>query len=624
MINRILLVVLISFCSCNKDFLDVSNELAEEQTLEKIFSTPSSVRKWHRNIYSGVPNTMNFFWITVINTRRTPNPWIWIADEFVGRHRSYFPYTRALEPQADNANFGRWDLYELIRQANIFLERAVEIPKTGSADFLGVTELEELKAHARLMRAYYHYLLFELYGPVPIMDFVVDAAADDLDFARNSVDEVVDFIYNELTDILPQLGNPLPPNQIERVALPTKGTALAIRARLLVYAASPLFNGGYAEAVALRDKEGKQLFPARDPQKWNRALTALQEFIDYANSGHYQLYKVYKEDGSYDPDLSLYELHMKYNKEMILVRADDQGVNPSSGPVGNIDTHNKPRVALGSATTGDSGLLQELLDDFYMNDGLKIDESPKYSEVGYSVAGEDLTGRTEPGTFRMFVNREPRFYQTVFYNGRKWHIGNQVVWFNKGGNSDNSGSAPFTGHMLYKRTSRKVYRQSPHPNSEYRPIIVHRLAEFYLLYAEVLNEVNPNDPRIIEYVDKVRERAGIPLLAAIKPHIIGNQSLQREAIRHEMRIELATEGQRYFDIKRWMIAENPAGKGGLGGKFTGMDMNAPTLDGFYKRTVLQTRTFHRKEYLFPLPQQEMLMSRKLVQNPGYETIRTGD
>jgi hypothetical protein len=144
-----------------------------------------------------------------------------------------------------------------------------------------------------------------------------------------------------------------------------------------------------------------------------------------------------------------------------------------------------------------------------------------------------------------------------------------------------------------------------------------RLSDFYLLYAEALNEVNPNDPRVLEYVDKVRERAGIPLLNDIKPEIKGNKELQREAIRAERRVELATEGQRYFDVRRWMIAGNNPGNGGQGGDFHGMDMNADLLEDFYKRTVIETRVWNEKMYLTPIPLDDMQNSELLVQNPGY-------
>jgi hypothetical protein len=613
-ILNIAVVLVLILGACKKDFLNVSEELAQEQTLEKIFSNPQEVRRWHRTIYTGVPNTMNFHWITLVNG--LGNPWTNMSDELVAIHRDRYPYTRNVDP-TDNGVLGRWELYKLIRQANVFLERAQEIPFSGGADYVSASEVESLKNQARFFRAYYHYLLFELYGPVPIVKNLIDPGASNIDFARNSVDEVVDFIYSELTEVAPKLDNP----QIsipDYLAVPTRGTALAVRARLLVYAASPLFNGGYVEAVALRDKEGKQLFPNHNSQKWNRALAALQEFIDYANSGHYELHKEYTA-GQLDPDKSLYELHMKYNKETIFARSDDDKVISNvGGVVGNIDRYLLPRGARsGTVNTGGSGVLQELIDDFQMNDGLSITESPLYTENGYSVAGDDLTGRTTVGTQKMFINREPRFYQTVFYNGRKWHVGGETIWFNRGGNSDNSGITPFSGHLIYKRVSRRVYHQSPHPSTEYRPVIIHRLAEFYLLYAEALNEVDPSDIRIIQYVDKVRERAGIPLLMQIKANIIGNQQLQREAIRQEMRIELATEGQRYFDVKRWMIAQNAPDKGGLGGDFYGMDMFASTLDGFYTRKVIQKRVFEKRGYLFPLPQDEVQISRKLIQNPGY-------
>src|SRR5690606_8447645 len=104
-----------------------------------------------------------------------------------------------------------------------------------------------------------------------------------------------------------------------------KGTALAVRARLMVYAASPLFNGGYQEALALTNPDGKRLFPDYDPTKWEKAVNALQAFVDYANAGHYELHKEYT-NGVYDPSESVYQVHMKMNKEIILARSNEQGV----------------------------------------------------------------------------------------------------------------------------------------------------------------------------------------------------------------------------------------------------------------------------------------------------------
>lgn len=614
--NKLLLITAILFSSlflgsCKKDFLDVSKELAEERDMEKLFSTPADVRRWHRSIYAAIPNTANFYFNTA---NGQDNPWTRMADEIEIRQVQEFnmaPYN------ASESRFSRWGFYREIRQANVFLENAKVIPQTGDADFIDENELHDMMAQARFLRAYYHYLLFELYGPIPIMDSSADPKDPNNNFTRNSVDEVVNFIYKELTEVADELKDPDLTDQ-EHLAVPTKGTALAVRARLMAYAASPLFNGGYTEALTLVNPDGKRLFPDKDPSKWDKALTAIQEFIDYANQGHYELYKEYT-GGVLDPDKSLYELFMKYNKEIIFARSDVNwgAVNNRSG----LDGLSLPRGALnGNTTTGIFGLVQEFVDDFFMMDGLSIEESPLYSETGFSNAGEDLTGKNGAGIYRMYINREPRFYQNVFYSGRRWHIGNEQIWFHYGGNSGKGNNVSYpdfmTGYITYKRLSRRVYNAGSNPRSEYRPAIIHRLAEFYLLYAEILNEVNPGDPRIIEYVDKVRERAGIPKLAVIKPEIIGNQELQREAVRREMRVELATEGQRYFDVRRWMIAENQPGEGGQGGVFHAMDVNANSPD-FYKRTVLEDRAFTRSMYLYPIPLSEVQNSRTMVQNPGY-------
>ena len=606
-VSLLVLIVVNLTSSCNKGFLDVSDELAEEMDMEKIFSNPEDVRKFHRNLYLGIPNSMNLAADQdFVSKRGASNIWAYFSDDLCYPLPTVVPNERPIAPT--DGRISRWFYYQSIRQANLFMEHAKEIALAGSADYISAEELKDLKAQARFFRAYYHYLLFELYGPIPIMDTAVDPSDPNLDFARNSVDEVVEFIYNELTEVAEELQDPDIANQ-ELRAVPTKGTALAVRARLMVYAASPLFNGGYSEALSLTNPDGKALFPAHDPTKWGRALEATQSFIDYANSGHYELHQEYT-DGVLDPHKSLYEVHMKYNKEMIFVRSnDDAGANWT------LDKRNVPRGARGGTNvSGALAVTQELVDAFYMVDGLSIEESPLYSESGFSVAGEDQSGKTEVGTYRMFINREPRFYQTVFYNGRKWHVGNEQIWFNDDGNSGRSSGSYYakTGHLLYKRMSQRVYDEGNHPRTEYRPPVVHRLAEFYLLYAEALNEVDPGDRRIIEYVDKIRARAGIPLLADIKPEIIGNQEEQRTAIRAEMRVELASEGQRYFDLKRWMIADQL-----LKGPFYGMDTTAPTLEGFYNRVVIHTRDFRRQNYLAPIPLDEIQKSTLLVQNPGY-------
>lgn len=602
-----LAVTFLSIGACRKDYLNVDKELASQLTMEEIFSNPTYARQWHRNIFTGIVNSSGIILNTGSgNVSGLDNPWPAFTDELKNAQGALRSTTSA-GYNAASAPYSRWNLYQQIRQANIFLEKAVVIPNTGGVDFIEEPELIKLKAQARFLRAYYHYLLFELYGPVPIIDKSLDPGSADLDFERNSVDELVKFVTDELTAIADQLDVHITDQNF--LALPTKGVALAVKAKILVYAASPLYNGGFPEALAITNPSGKKIFPAKDNTKWQKALTALEEFITFSN-GKYELYRA-NTNGVYDVDKTLYEMFMRYNSEIVWA-------NPNEiwGGVGGDGTQRRSTPRTQGQGFACIAVTQELVDDFFMNDGLPIEESPLYSETGFSIAGEDATNRTEPGTYRMWVKREPRFYQSVFYHGRKWHVTNGVVKFNKGNGNDNSAADyPWSGYLMYKRISRTVHNTGSFPRTEYRPSIIFRLAEFYLLYAEALNEVNPSDPKILEYVDKIRERAGIPKLSVIKPGIAGNQELQRLAIQRESRVELCTEGQRYFDVRRWMIAEKPVGEGGQGGAFYGMNMAANTEPEFFSRTTYETRAFNRAMYIFPIPLTEIQKSKKLKQNP---------
>lgn len=607
----ILCACLLGISSC--DFLAVSDELASELNKEEVFENASYTRRFHRGIYTGIPDVS---FLSINSGYGTCNglglPWVATCDEMKAGHNNVKDIPTTGE-NAMNASMSRWSLYNNIRQANLFLEWVH--PIANEKDPLPESEVNQMKAEAIFLRAYYHYLLFELYGPIPILTEAADPSSTDLDFARNSVDEVVNFIDSELLSVANQLKEVEP---AERRAAPTKGAALAVRAKLWVYAASPLLNGGYKEAVELKDKDGKQLFPIQDASKWQKAVDALQDFIDYSK-GRYSLYKT-ETDGVYDPDKSLYELFQHYNDEIIWATTKD-----SWGSVDGDGSQRRstPRGVRGSQGMSSHGITQELVDDFFMEDGLSIHESPLYSEDGFTEVTHDVQQLEDTVTvtdkiFNMYMHREPRFYQAVMFAGRRWHIGGEQVLFHSGSPDDNSSTnSCYTGYLLYKRVNRSLYSYGSYPRSWFRPGILFRLAEFYLLYAEALNEVDPTDSRIIEYVDMVRERAGIPLLKDIKPEIIGDQELQREAIRHERRVELCTEGQRYFDVRRWMILEKSPAEGGQAGEFHGMDMNAKTYEDFFKRTVFETRTTGRKTYLYAIPQNEILKSRKLVQNPGW-------
>lgn len=609
-IAKIVLILLFasSVFSCKK-YLNVSDELAGGLTsVNQVFENPGYAKRWYANVMSGVPDYSMIVRADWDGGGQTGlhNPWTSMTDEVnstYGDARNYF----TSDKNSSNMSFHRWwTLYQLIRQGNIFLEKGKPIPPSGTdADKLDEDEFNKMVVNVKFMRAYYHYLLFEQYGPIPIVDRSY-TLTEDIDIPRSSVDEVVGYIKNELDKVIPLLPDgPITDEQLR--ANPTKAVAMAVKAKLLIYAASPLFNGGYAEAVNLKDKTGKSLFPSANASKWQAARTAAKELIDYTEGHGYSLY-VAQTGGVDDPAKSVYEVFQGYNNEIIWATPNEGygGLNAD-----RLERRTTPRSEPNGL--GSTSVVQELVDAFYMSDGKPIantdylPKSPLYDEEGFTVYDGVWV-------FNMFINREPRFYNTVFFAGRKWHISNKPIYFHVGSANDRAGQAPQNGYIMYKRLSKKVHKTSPGVTYIFRPSIVFRLAEFYLLYAEALNEVEPTNPDILKYVNKVRKRAGIPDLDVINPAIAGNQTLQRKAIQRESRIELATEGQRYFDVRRWMIAETPEGR--QGGDFHGMNMNGG-WENFFERTRFQTRVFNKKMYLYPIPFSEMQKSKTLVQNPGW-------
>lgn len=606
---KILIIGLLfgSLNSCS-DYLDVSDEQAGGLTdINQVFENVDYTKRWYANVFNKRPDYSRF-----CNANGMGGIWSAYTDEVYNRWANNTG--RYNDWNASNNNSERWvELYESIRQANIFLEKAKAIEKEGGANAAVLTqaEVDRYKANVRFMRALYHFYLMELNGPIPIVTRSL-TLEDDLDIPRGSLDEVINFIDSELREAMQGMEQePYHDNEDFR-AVPTKGVALAVLAKLWMYAASPLYNGEYTEALQLQNKDGKHLFPAKDDSKKQKALDACKAFIDYAEEGNrYELYKALKKDGTIDPDLSIYEVFQIYNKEMIWASS----VTSWGGADGNnYDTFTTPRSE--SKGLGDIALVQELVDDFYMKDGLPIKSTsflPKstlYSETGFGAYnGLEVS--------KMYVDREPRFYSTVTFSGKKWHVSNNEVQFYKGGNADNRvEGSPKTGYLLYKRVNRTVHMNSPGVKTKFRPSIIFRLADLYLLYAEALNEVDPSDANVLEYVNRIRERAGLAKLEDLNPAIKGNQQMQREAIRRERRIELATEGQRYFDVRRWMIAENSPGQGGQGGDFTGMNMDGNKTT-FHTRTKIQTRSFRRKNYFDPIPYMAIQKSKLLVQNPGW-------
>lgn len=619
-----LLIALLCFVS-SCDYLGVSDQLAGGlQNTEQVFDNVSYTKRWYANVFAGIPD---YSGINSVNVGAFKNPWTGMCDELVVGYGNSSKYNNS-DRNAANMGFHRYgDCYKYIRQANIFLQKAHPIMTTGSqGDQLLEDELTQMKANVRFMRAFYHYLLFEQYGPIILVKDKIYNATEDQDVPRNTVDEVIEYIDSELTAVASELTQEPIFEDKDYRAWPTKGVALAVRAKLWLYAASPLLNGGYREALSVTNPDGTRLFPDYDAGKWEKALAACKDFIDYAEAGRYELYKEYKDDNGavIDPDKSVYNLFQKYTHEIIWATANNDwgGMNGDA-----FDRRIAPRCEKNGL--GSTGVTQELVDAFYMKDGFPVSataylpQSTLYQEEGYGTYKDQNDNFSKKYTnvtvSNRYLNREPRFYNTVFFNGRQWPVScNQVLFYNGGNSGVQEGQATLTGYMLFKRFNRSVSLTNPGVASQFRPSIIFRLADFYLMYAEAANEVNPNDARVLKYLNLVRERAGLPDIETLNPAIRGNQELQRAAIQRERQIELATEGQRYFDVRRWMIADKN-GEGRQNGYVHGMNVRGESNDkeDFNRIVEASQIVFNRKMYLYPMPDSEMRKTKNLVQNPGW-------
>ena len=636
-VRNILLTALVggslSLSSCT-DYLAVSDELASNLTMEQVFDNVAYTKGWHANIYNCISEYSQIF----LKPTGFQNPWPMLCNELT------VDYSNALTEMengftASNASFHRFtEMYKYIRQAHIFLQRAKPLGQVDDQQKLTEDDIARMKSEAEFFIAYAYFSLFELYGPVPIIKGIESEDLGSYDYPRASVDETVQYVDSILQkvlddDILPHTLRFIndkgeEEENMNEMVRPTRAVVLALRAKLWVYAASKLFNGGFSEAVALRDPNGKQIFPAEDRNKWNIAKQHLEEFLTFAEVNGYELYRVYDKDGKENPSQSVYQVFQDYNSEIIWASTKSY-MNSCTASEG-LDKRCTPSDIFNSFAG--IGVPQQMVDAFFTDKGLDIHEDPDYDETGFSDVPNPCAQKQpkiDKHVFNMYANREPRFYHAVTYQGKSWHIdpkADYTVKLAKGEPNENGKYATrrhFTGYYLYKRCNHTLLNTGSYNKSWARPSIIFRLADFYLYYAEACNEVNPSDPNIIKYLDMVRKRAGIPGYqelndTGVKTGVIGNYEAQAYAIRRERQVELFSEGQRYFDVRRWMICETEEAQQTIeyGMDVTGSSEIAPGQPGsFFNRVVARRYNWTRAMYLYPIPHNEVEKCPSMVQNP---------
>ena len=596
------------------DYLDKESDT--ELTLPMVFEDKTRIEGWLANVYSHVPDP---YWGYARKLG-----WDILSDDMTASERwrqwdwKVIPMLLGEWTPSTDWDGNYWArLPQLIREANIFIENVHPLPDQG----ISATEVTYMKAEMRFMIAYYYYLLSNTYGPVPFKPNYIaptDFNLADLMEGQRPYYEVVDWVDKELQEV----AKILPPKYTEarKYGRATSIMCLAVRARMLLFAASPLVNGN-PDYANHKNKDGENLFSTTaDKTKWAYAAQACKELIDAAEAAGHKLYTEKNDDGTIDPFMSYQNLFLtRYdegNTEILFAR-------PGGSEYGEYEKHATPQVSGGS---GGLGVTQSLVDAFFTENGLPINDDPEYKETGFSNSVEtrdntvwdtEVNGGAinEIGTYNMYCHREPRFYITVSYNNSYFTQEKRLFnFFNGSADNPHTHDAPQNGYLIRKKISPDLnVKQGTY---KYRPGIVYRLGEAYLNYAEALNESDPGNGEILFYLNKIRERAGIRQYTTGDTdenyiHVdLNDQAEMRKLIRAERRVELSCEGIRYDDLRRWKEAENV-----LNGDFYGMNFSGRDESSFYVRTPYLKRVYKKAYYWFPIHQSEMDKNDKLVQSP---------
>lgn len=596
------------------DYLDKESDT--ELTLPMVFEDKTRIEGWLANVYSHVPDP---YWGYARKLG-----WDILSDDMTASERwrqwdwKVIPMLLGEWTPSTDWDGNYWArLPQLIREANIFIENVHPLPEQG----ISATEVTYMKAEMRFMIAYYYYLLSNTYGPIPFKPNYIaptDFNLADLMEGQRPYYEVVDWVDKELQEVAKIL--PAKYTEARKYGRATSIMCLAVRARMLLFAASPLVNGN-PDYANHKNKDGENLFSTTaDKTKWAYAAQACKELIEAAEAAGHKLYTEENDDGTIDPFMSYQNLFLtRYdegNTEILFAR-------PGGSEYGEYEKHATPAASGGS---GGLGVTQSLVDAFFTENGLPINDDSEYEETGFSDSDEtrdntvwdtEVNGGaiTKSGTYKMYCNREPRFYITVSYNNSYFTQEKRLFnFFNGKKDNPHTHDAPQNGYLIRKKISPDLnVKQGTY---KYRPGIVYRLGEAYLNYAEALNESDPGNGDILVYLNKIRERAGIRQYttgATDENYIhvdLNDQAEMRKLIRAERRVELSCEGIRYDDLRRWKEAENV-----LNGDFYGMNFSGKDPSSFYVRTPYLKRVYKKAYYWFPIHQSEMDKNDKLVQSP---------
>ena len=621
-------VLLLGTASCS-DYLDVVPD--NIAVIEDAFKTRDNAERFLGTLYGYMPDFSEF---------QNDNPALYGGDEIVMHtFRAVNWQSHKLKTGSQNISSplcGYWgspsvkNLFVALRDCNIFLEN-LDKP-------FDLEEDEKIRwiAEAKFLKAYYHFWLMRMYGPIPIIkkNIEVSEGPEAVKAGRQPMDEVTAYIVQLLDEAIKDLPQVIEDEQAELGRI-TKSIAAGIKARALVMVASPLFNGN-PDYNGFTNAEGKEMIGTQyDVKKWEDAVLACKQAIDTAEANGHELY-LFDDAPRGWSDTTIRRLSIR---GAVTERWNDEIIwGASNSLVSSLQTESQARIDpdLTSETNWSVNSTWapplHIAELFYSENGVPIDEDKNYDYANrYKVkkATEADLYRIEPDyeTAILHFNREPRFYASIGFDGGKW-IGHGVrndeamhhmegKRGQRGGSIGNSGS--ITGYvakkLVYYRNIQNT-RRAQYTKRDY-PFPVLRLADLYLLYAEALNETG-RTAEAIPWIDRVRARAGLRGVTeswsrfSKEPAKPNTQEGLREIIHHERMIELVFEGHRFWDIRRWKRATDFFNR-----NLEGWNRTGTTTEDFYNVQGLLQMKFQQRDYLWPISERDFIRNNKLIQNPGW-------
>nr|WP_295870530.1 RagB/SusD family nutrient uptake outer membrane protein [uncultured Chitinophaga sp.] len=518
-------------------------------------------------------------------------------------------------------------LWQGIRACNIFLENINNVRD------LQPYERDRWTAEATFLKAYFHWYLLRMYGPIPIADknLPITASPEEVKVFRQPVDTVVNYIAGLIDAVAGNENSALPAKitstttELGRI---TRAAALAIKARVLVTAASPLFNGN-SDFAGMKNKDGQPLFnPQYDAAKWEKARIACKQAIDVAQAAGSKLYYFNPAVGTVDPATKV-EMNIrnavceKWNSELIW------GQTSGGTPTFWLQTYACPQLDPNVFNLNLKGKLApplKIAELFYTRNGVPVEEDRTWNYAArYQLRTATVkdTGIQEGyRTIGLHFEREPRFYADMAFDGSTWFMknGNYNIQSKLEQHSGKKQSRLYsvTGYYTKKIVNWNLVYNNTSLEVESYPWPIMRLGDLYLLYAEAANETGkPADA--LFYLNQLRARAGLPSVEyswstySTKPTKYSTQEGLRDIIRQERTIEMAFEGSRFWDLRRWKTAPQV-----LNQPIFGWDILQSTYEGYNRRVFLYSPRFVApRDYFWPIRESNLQINPNLVQNTGW-------